>query len=196
MLAEVARVVRTPCCKSSQQAQLLTRPPEGSCCLEPAQQQWQAEAAIVADYQRLSSLASSQCRFSSQCQDERASSSVPSEPSQVFFYNLVQVDLVTNRWSTMVVTKDRCHRLAQNCLAMQVREDEQAANVGSPEKQCTRCLAYLPLDDFCINKRSPDGHFTQCRACVAEKASALFLPSASTPCTNQAIPQICLVKYS
>jgi hypothetical protein len=41
--------------------------------------------------------------------------------------------------------------------------------VDIPEKQCTRCLAHLPLKEFCVNKRSPDGRFTQCRACVAEK---------------------------
>ena len=36
------------------------------------------------------------------------------------------------------------------------------------EKQCTKCLRFLPLGEFHKNKTQKDGHVSQCKKCVAE----------------------------
>lgn len=40
-------------------------------------------------------------------------------------------------------------------------------------KTCTRCKLVKAMGDFCQNKRSSDGLYSQCRSCVADKVGLL-----------------------
>jgi biotin synthase-like enzyme len=68
--------------------------------------------------------------------------------------------------------EERDARLAQEAAAAAA-----AAAAGAQAKRCSRCGADKPASDFCRNKRSFDGLYSQCRACVSSKVakSLMFL---------------------
>lgn len=48
------------------------------------------------------------------------------------------------------------------------RKPEVVSEVQEKVKQCTKCKQVKPLDDFCVDKRTKSGRYSQCRKCHSE----------------------------
>ena len=51
------------------------------------------------------------------------------------------------------------------------------AAMARQEKRCSRCGRDRPASEFCRNKRSADGLYSQCRTCVSAKVCLHTFPS-------------------
>ena len=63
---------------------------------------------------------------------------------------------------------------------------QEAAPAKAKVKKCSRCGADKPASDYCRNKRSFDGLYSQCRTCVSEKVPHMV------PCTSSALKRAAL----
>ena len=65
--------------------------------------------------------------------------------------------------------------------------EEGATRPPLTSKKCSRCHQEKPAGDFCANKRSPDGLYCQCKACVAvkDKERRVRLMAAQQPSVTQ-----------
>ncbi len=65
--------------------------------------------------------------------------------------------------------------------------EEGASRPPLTSKKCSRCHQEKPASDFCANKRSPDGLYCQCKACVAvkDKERRIRLMASQQPSVNQ-----------
>ena len=65
--------------------------------------------------------------------------------------------------------------------------EEGATRPPLTSKKCSRCHQEKPASDFCANKRSPDGLYCQCKACVAvkDKERRIRLMAAQQPSVSQ-----------